>query len=393
MIMGNTADNSSFGTDVERKGLRAVAIILSLIEAIAVAVFIGVIGYDGFVQFQRMATPPPMSYEYDGEAVFDFDVKGDDGTVYPAVTVFKVYGFTPRDQLMLKTESGSEVTGTHSYICISDAKNSDELYQAYEALQEPERQANYRQNITVIVVSSIVCLIAFFIFAHINNRWIGERKKQIILLVVILLFSAINSMFLHRYLSKAHAPVIYLYPEQDTEVNVRLTLNGKLTTTYPLYDDKLGWTVTASPDGILTDKNGRKYSYLFWEGDIAITPDLSRGFCVKGEDTAGFLEESLKQLGLTDTEADAFIMYWLPLMEGNKYNVITFQTTAYEDVASLSVTPKPDTVIRVNMLWYPTNTYVDMEPQDLAAVNPSEREGFTVVEWGGEKYRKPVFQK
>ena len=191
----------------------------------------------------------------------------------------------------------------------------------------------------------------------------------------------------------ADKPVIYLYPEQDTEVNVRLTLNGKLTTTYPLYDDKLGWTVTASPDGILTDKNGRKYSYLFWEGDIAITPDLSRGFCVKGEDTAGFLEESLKQLGLTDTEADAFVMYWLPLMEGNKYNVITFQTTAYEDVASLSVTPKPDTVIRVNMLWYPTNTYVDMEPQDLAAVNPSERKGFTVVEWGGEKYRKPVFQK
>ena len=174
------------------------------------------------------------------------------------------------------------------------------------------------------------------------------------------------------------------------EVNVRLILDGKLTTTYPSYDEQNGWTVTASPDGIITDKSGRQYSYLFWEGDIAITPDLSHGFCVKGEDTAEFLEESLKQLGLTDTEADAFIMYWLPLMEGNKYNVITFQTAAYEDVALLSVTPKPDTIIRVNMLWYPANTYVDMEPQDLTAVNPSERKGFTVVEWGGEKYRPPI---
>lgn len=391
--MDNNSGNNSPEPGSKRKGLKAIAIILSLIEAVAVAVFAGVIGFDGFVRYQRMATPLPFSYDYDGEAVFDFDIKGDDGVEYPAGTVLKVYGFTPRDQLMLKSESGTEVTGAHSHICISDAKNGDELYQAYEALQEPERINNHRQDVTVIVVSSVVCLIACFIFAYINNSWIGEPKKQLTLLAVILVLSAANSMFLHTYLSKAHAPVIYLYPEQDTEVNVRLTLNGKLTTTYPLYDEQLGWNVTASPDGILTDKIGRQYSYLFWEGDIAINPDLSRGFCVKGEDTAGFLEKSLKQLGLSDTEADAFIMYWLPLMEGNKYNVITFQTTAYEDVASLSIAPKPDTVIRVNMLWYPANTYVDIEPQDLTKVNPSERIGFTVVEWGGEKYRKPVFQK
>lgn len=391
--MDSNNDNTSQKPGSIRKGLKAIAIILSLIEAVAVAVFAGVIGFDGFVRYQRMATPLPISYDYDGEAVFDFDIKGDDGVEYPAGTVLKVYGFTPRDQLMLKSESGTEVTGAHSQICISDAKNGDELYQAYEALQEPERINNHRQDVTVIVVSSVVCLIACFIFAYINNSWIGEPKKQLTLLAVILVLSAANSMFLHTYLSKAHAPVIYLYPEQDTEVNVRLTLNGKLTTTYPLYDEQLGWNVTASPDGILTDKTGRQYSYLFWEGDIAINPDLSRGFCVKGEDTAGFLEKSLKQLGLSDTEADAFIMYWLPLMEGNKYNVITFQTTAYEDVASLSIAPKPDTVIRVNMLWYPANTYVDIEPQDLTKVNPSERIGFTVVEWGGEKYRKPVFQK
>lgn len=391
--MDNNSGNNSPEPGSKRKGLKAIAIILSLIEAVAVAVFVGVIGFDGFVRYQRIAAPLPISYDYDGEAVFDIDIKGDDGIDYPAGTVLKVYGFTPRDQLLLKSESGSVVTGLHSHICISDAKNGDELYQAYESLKEPERTKNNRQNVTVIVVSSIAGLIACFIFAYINNSWIGEPKKQIIMLSVILVLSAVNSMFLHTYLSKARAPVIYLYPEQDTEVNVRLTLNGKLTTTYPSYDEQLGWNVTAFPDGIITDKSGRQYSYLFWEGDIAITPDLSRGFCIKGEETAQFLEESLDQLGLTDTEADAFIMYWLPLMEGNKYNVITFQTTAYEDVASLSVTPKPDTVIRVNMLWYPSNTYVNIEPQNLTAINPSERKGFTVVEWGGEKYRKPVFLK
>lgn len=81
-------------------------------------------------------------------------------------------------------------------------------------------------------------------------------------------------------------------------------------------------------------------------------------------------------------------MYWLPQMEGNKYNVISFQTSAYENAVSHYFAPEPDTVIIVNMLWYPSNTPVSIEPQDLTGINPSERKGFTVVEWGGEKYRK-----
>ena len=127
---------------------------------------------------------------------------------------------------------------------------------------------------------------------------------------------------------------------------------------------------------------------MYWEGYINIKPDLSRGFCVKGEDTAEFLENALAQLGLNDKEADDFITYWLPEMIGNKYNVITFQTKEYEDAASLSVSPKPDTVIRVYMLWYSYDKQVSIRPQDLTTINPTERKGFTVVEWGGEEYKK-----
>ena len=193
---------------------------------------------------------------------------------------------------------------------------------------------------------------------------------------------------MNTYLSRAHKPVIYLYPETRTEVDVKLELDGQLTVTYPFYDMANGWTVTADPDGTLTDANGRKYSYLYWEGDINIKPDLSRGFCVKGEDTAKFLETALAELGLNDKEADDFITYCLPQMMGNKYNVITFQTKAYEDVASLEIAPKPDTVIRVNMLWYASDKQISIRPQDLTTLNPSERKGFTVVEWGGEEYKK-----
>ena len=36
---------------------------------------------------------------------------------------------------------------------------------------------------------------------------------------------------------KAEKPVIYLYPEQEQEVSVRLDYDGDLTCTYPEYND------------------------------------------------------------------------------------------------------------------------------------------------------------
>lgn len=178
----------------------------------------------------------------------------------------------------------------------------------------------------------------------------------------------------------AYKPVIYLYPEERTEVSVKLKLNGELTCAYPRYTG--GWCVTAEPDGILTDSDGQTYNYLYWEGDLVSRWDWSRGFCVRGVDTAAFLEESLEKLGLTRKEANEFIIYWLPVMERNPYNIISFQQEAYTDVAELEITPKPDTLIRVFMTWKPAEEFVELPPQELTA---PERTGFTVVEWGGDK--------
>lgn len=228
------------------------------------------------------------------------------------------------------------------------------------------------------------------LYSYIKSKIMGKIKLLPVLLYVVFLLCGCALLWYSFgvYLSRARKPVIYLYPETKTEVNVKLELDGKLTVVYPNYDEVSGWTVTAEPDGTLTDSKGRKYSYLYWEGDINIKPDMDKGFCVKGEDTAAFLEDSLKQLGLTDKEADDFITYWLPMMQGNEYNVISFQTKAYEEVAALHVSPRPDTVIRVNMLWYPSKVKVNIRPQELGSMNPPERKGFTVVEWGGEEYKK-----
>lgn len=174
-------------------------------------------------------------------------------------------------------------------------------------------------------------------------------------------------------------PVIYLYPEEETQVSVKLDYNGELTATYPVYED--GWTVTARPDGTLIDPDtGREYYCLFWEGITDVEYDLTSGFVVPGEETAAFLEGALSALGLTEREADEFIIYWLPRMEGNAYNLISFQKELYTDNAVLTIDPAPDSVLRVFMAWKGLDAPIEVEPQILDGF---ERTGFTVVEWGG----------
>ena len=183
--------------------------------------------------------------------------------------------------------------------------------------------------------------------------------------------------------STSAKPVIYLYPEQRMMVEAALDFDGQLTSTYPEYGD--GWSVLAAPDGTLTDPaTGREYYCLFWEGVTDAEYDFSTGFCVSGQNTADFLEDALARLGLTDREADEFIIYWLPRMEGNAYNLISFQSTAYTNSAALTIDPEPDTLIRVFMAWKGLDRPVEIPAQTLTAV---ERIGFTAVEWGGAEVK------
>ncbi|MCL2108705.1 MAG: hypothetical protein FWH20_05100 [Oscillospiraceae bacterium] len=176
-------------------------------------------------------------------------------------------------------------------------------------------------------------------------------------------------------------PVIYLYPEEitDIEVTVEFPLGGGFTVTYPDYGN--GWRVTAAPDGTLINHaDGREYSYLYWDGKGPANWDLSSGFVVKGSDTVAFLQEKLEYLGMIPREYNEFIVYWLPIMQGNAYNLITFQTAAYEAVAPMYVSPAPDSVLRVFMAFMPLDKPISIPEQDLQSF---VRSGFAVIEWGG----------
>jgi len=179
-------------------------------------------------------------------------------------------------------------------------------------------------------------------------------------------------------------PVIYFYPDKIQDTKVILDYEGQIGVSYPQYNSELkGWEVVAYPDGHLINKaDGKEYSYLFWEGKTS-TPtnwDLTKGFVIKGEDTAVFLQEILSQMGLTPREYNEFIVYWYSQMKDNAYNLIHFANEEYSNLAKLTITPKPDSILRVFMVYKPTKRKISIEPQ---IITPFERKGFTVIEWGG----------
>ncbi len=179
---------------------------------------------------------------------------------------------------------------------------------------------------------------------------------------------------------RVEKPIIYFYPEAPTECSVKISLDGMLTCTYPEYGDS-GWeSFVANPDGTLVFPDGKEYYALYWEGIQNAEWDFSEGFCVRGEDTAAFLEWALKEQGLTAREANEFIIYWLPLMQDNPYNVISFQKEAYINSANLEISPAPDSLLRVFMAFYSSDSEIEIPAQNFESFT---REGFTVVEWGG----------
>ncbi len=179
-------------------------------------------------------------------------------------------------------------------------------------------------------------------------------------------------------------PVIYLYPEKTTDVSVKLDFDGKLTYTYPAYGG--GWNVTAEPDGTLINKaDGSTHYYLFWEGVANFDWSHESGFVVKGSETEAFLLKTLAEMGLTPREYNDFITYWVPKMQNNKYNLISFSGEEYAEGAKLTVSPAPESVLRVHMVWMALDEPIEIPAQSF---EPFERTGFTLVEWGGTEVFK-----
>lgn len=178
-------------------------------------------------------------------------------------------------------------------------------------------------------------------------------------------------------------PIIYLYATQKTDVSIKLDYKGKIATTFPKYQN--GWNVTAYPDGKIFDlKTNRFYASLFWDGDQIFPKshfDYKTGFVIKKENLTDFLIHKLEFIGLSETETNEFVQFWLPILEKNDYNFIHFWVNDdYDGTCKSFILPKPETSIRVFMDFYGLENYKKFPEQILSN---TKRKGFTYVEWGG----------
>ena len=180
-------------------------------------------------------------------------------------------------------------------------------------------------------------------------------------------------------LQMSYKPVIYLYPEEELELEVKLD-NVAFTTTYPLYKD--AWNIIARPDGILIDKNNREYNYLYWEGYTDYKVDLSEGFVVSKDKYIDFLEDKLAYVGLSDKETCDFISYWLPLMNEYDYCLVSFQKD-YGEKVKIEYSVEPNNELVVFTAIQGLDEPIQVVEQDLSSYKDFVREGFVSVEWGG----------
>lgn len=193
------------------------------------------------------------------------------------------------------------------------------------------------------------------------------------------------------YTSDAYAPiggcakpVVYLYPTVPTQVSVKVGADVKISD--PLYDPATGWHAFAWPNGQLL-VNGKSYGSLFWEGPgHGEYPGISTGTVVKHADVVSTMRSQLALQGFNAQEISDFVEYWQGRVPNKPYVRLSWLTTGQmNNLAPLSITPKPTTLIRTFLDMAGSDSYYAMPAPQFSA---PARTGFTATEWGGLSHAK-----
>lgn len=175
-------------------------------------------------------------------------------------------------------------------------------------------------------------------------------------------------------------PVVYLYPQKDTRVSVKVGID-KFTKTIPAYEN--GWKVLAHVGGTLTNlADGKNYPYLFWEGISNANVSALNSWTLKKSEVSTLLPKALAGMGLSVSEAKDFMEFWGPRLAAVSNDYVEFSfvgNSVMNKIAPLTITPAPDSLIRVFMYYRGVDTAGFSMPNYIAPV----RKEFTAVEWGG----------
>jgi len=170
------------------------------------------------------------------------------------------------------------------------------------------------------------------------------------------------------------APNIYLYPEEEMMVSVRLDFpeGTRLIKSEPEYNG--GWSVRVTPEGSIDGH----YDYLFYEFLTSAVPEHVAGWVLDGHRLEGEFRQLLSDLDFRGREIDDFVDFWVPRLEGAPYYAVFPQEA--EALARLEIDPEPDKIMRWIFLIRSLTSPISLTPPE--ATEKFVRKGFTVVEWG-----------
>lgn len=206
------------------------------------------------------------------------------------------------------------------------------------------------------------------------------KKPWIIILIVlgvllVLAISALGIGFARTQFVQVKKPAVYLYPTEDSMIDVKLEINGRITQDIPSYGDS--WDVFATKEGLIEGK----YDYLFYEAELNKMELPEEGWVVGYGNLGQWFDVKLVELGLNEKEKMQFMEYWLEeLPEAEYYEIKLLGDEFLSENMNLVVSPEPDTMIRLDFHFRALDEENDL-PEPMT-VTP-ERNGFTVVEWGG----------
>lgn len=180
-----------------------------------------------------------------------------------------------------------------------------------------------------------------------------------------------------KSLLSVYKPNIYIYCDQDLEVNVRLQPYRYITASIPRYDPADGWTAQVYQGSI----NGCG-DYLFYEAKV---PDnllqRRKGFGIKGSSLRAELQELMELYGFNARETADFVQYWDgKLLHTDNYVFYPQNTETIEKIMPLTVDPAPDSVYR---LWFLIEKDHGQHCETVSPIDQVQRSAFSVVEWGG----------
>lgn len=189
-------------------------------------------------------------------------------------------------------------------------------------------------------------------------------------------------------------PIIYLYPEIPTFVDVFIETVGTVFVSKPqieqlgglaLSEKREGWKqVLAYPNGNLFYQ-GNQYRELFYETDVDDFQKPSNGINIRRENIEFQLKQILIKLGLNEFELNEFLDFWVPILESQEKPYIQFSLItgkAKDEIDKVIINPKPDTFIEILAYFKPLDKPFEGKKLQLPS-EPPKRVGFTAVEWGG----------